>query len=284
MSAFFGFLTQNLKTFDFFSDTFDILIVTLIVFLIIKFVKETQAAPLMKGIILLLAIWAIADIAKFNATSFIIKSVLEFGVLAIIIIFQPEIRSMLERFGRTKFNLKTVFNVKESREDTLINCVNVITSSCRAMSKTKTGALIVVEGNTKLGDIINTGTVVDAAMSDEMVQNIFYPKAPLHDGAAVVRDGRVLAAGCVLPLTKNKDLPSELGTRHRASIGMSEVADCVVVVVSEETGAISVAHNGTLTRGLDEKQLQDILNVHLHLEQEKTMTDKAKELLRRKEK
>ena len=284
MSAFFGFLTQNLKTFDFFSDTFDILIVTLIVFLIIKFVKETQAAPLMKGIILLLVIWAVADLAKFNVTSFIIKSVLEFGVLAIIIIFQPEIRSMLERFGRTKFNFKTVFKVKESREDVLRNCVNVITSSCRAMSKTKTGALIVVEGNTRLGDIINTGTVVDAAMSDEMVQNIFYPKAPLHDGAAVVRDGRVLAAGCVLPLTKNKDLPSELGTRHRASIGMSEVADCVVVVVSEETGAISVAHNGALTRGLSEKQLQDILNVHLHLEQEKTMTDKAKELLRRKEK
>ena len=284
MSAFFGFLTQNLKTFDFFSDTFDILIVTLIVFLIIKFVKETQAAPLMKGIILLLVIWAVADLAKFNVTSFIIKSVLEFGVLAIIIIFQPEIRSMLERFGRTKFNFKTVFKVKESREDVLRTCVNVITSSCRAMSKTKTGALIVVEGNTRLGDIINTGTVVDAAMSDEMVQNIFYPKAPLHDGAAVVRDGRVLAAGCVLPLTKNKDLPSELGTRHRASIGMSEVADCVVVVVSEDTGAISVAHNGALTRGLSEKQLQDILNVHLHLEQEKTMTDKAKELLRRKEK
>ncbi len=284
MSTFFGFLAQNLKTFDFFSDTLDIILVTLIVFLIIKFVKETQAAPLMKGIILLLALWAIADLAKFNATSFIIKSVLEFGVLAIIIIFQPEIRSMLERFGRTKFNFKSVFNVKESREDILHNCVNVITSSCLAMSKTKTGALIVVEGSTKLGDIVNSGTVIDASMSDEMVQNIFYPKAPLHDGAAIVRDGRVLAAGCVLPLTKNKDLPSELGTRHRASIGMSEVADCVVVVVSEETGSISVAHNGTLTRNLSEKQLLDILNIHLHLEQEKKMTDKAKDLLRRKEK
>ena len=284
MSTFFGFLAQNLKTFDFFSDTLDIILVTLIVFLIIKFVTETQAAPLMKGIILLLVIWAIADLAKFNVTSFIIKSVLEFGVLAIIIIFQPEIRSMLERFGRTKFNFKSVFNVKESREDILRNCVNVITSSCLAMSKTKTGALIVVEGSTRLGDIVNSGTVIDASMSDEMVQNIFYPKAPLHDGAAIVRDGRVLAAGCVLPLTKNKDLPSELGTRHRASIGMSEVADCVVVVVSEETGAISVAHNGTLTRNLSEKQLLDILNVHLHLEQEKKMTDKAKDLLRRKEK
>lgn len=284
MANFFDFLAKNLKTFNFFSDTLDILLVTLIVFLIIKFVKETQAAPLMKGIILMLVLWAVADLASFNVTSFIIKSLLEFGVLAIIIIFQPEIRSILERFGRTKFNFKTVFNVKESREDVMRNCEDVIVSSCLAMSKTKTGALIVIEGDTKLGEIVNSGTVVDAAMSDEMVQNIFYPKAPLHDGAAIIRDGRVLAAGCVLPLTKNKNLPSELGTRHRASVGMSEVADCLVVVVSEETGGISAAQDGVLTRNLTEKQLRDLLGVHLHLEQEKSMTDKAKELLRGKEK
>lgn len=283
MATVLNFLSENLKTFNLFSDTLDIILVTLIVYFVLRFVKETQAAPLMKGIVLLIAVWGAADALKMNVTSYIIRAVLEFGVLAIIIIFQPEIRALLERFGRTKLNLKTVFNSKVDTVDLLRRGISVICSSCASMSATKTGALIIVEGATHLGDIVNTGTVVDAAMSDEMVKNIFYPKAPLHDGAAVVRDGRIVAAGCVLPLTKNQNLSSELGTRHRAAIGMSELADCAVVVVSEETGYISVAQNGSLKRDVTTDELRNILIAHHHLDGD-SVGNVAKNLFGRKEK
>jgi len=284
MSAFFDFLLQNIKTFNLFSDTIDILIVAVVIYFVIRFVKETQAAPLMKGIIVLLVIWGVSDVLKFNVTSFLVKGILDFGILAVIIIFQPEIRTLLERVGRSKIKLKSIVKQSEDTAEILNRSIDAIVSSCAAMSKTKTGALIVVEGGTKLGDIVETGTVIDAAMSDEMVQNVFYPKAPLHDGAAIVRHGRIVAAGCVLPLTKNPNLSSELGTRHRASIGVSEASDCMAVVVSEESGIISVAHNGVLTRNISPMELRDMLRLHLSLEEEKSAADKALSIFKKKEK
>ena len=284
MSAFFDFLFQNIKTFNLFSDTIDILIVAVVIYFVIRFVKETQAAPLMKGIIILLLMWGFSDLLKFNVTSFLIKGILDFGIIAVIIIFQPEIRALLERVGRSKLKIKSIVNQSEDTAAVLNKSIDAIVSACSAMSKTKTGALIVVEGGTKLGDIVETGTVVDAAMSDEMVQNVFYPKAPLHDGAAIVRNGRIVAAGCVLPLTKNPNLSSELGTRHRASIGVSEASDCMAVVVSEESGIISVAHNGVLTRNISPMELRDMLRMHLSLEEEKSAADKALAIFRKKEK
>lgn len=284
MSAFFDFLLQNIKTFNLFSDTIDILIVAVVIYFVIRFVKETQAAPLMKGIIVLLIIWGVSDVLKFNVTSFLVKGILDFGILAVIIIFQPEIRTLLERVGRSKIKLKSIVKQSEDAAEILNRSIDAIVSACAAMSKTKTGALIVVEGGTKLGNIVETGTVIDAAMSDEMVQNIFYPKAPLHDGAAIVRHGRIVAAGCVLPLTKNPNLSSELGTRHRASLGVSEASDCMAVVVSEESGFISVAHNGVLTRNISPMELRDMLRLHLSLEEEKSAADKALSIFRKKEK
>lgn len=284
MSAFFDFLLQNIKTFNLFSDTIDILIVAVVIYFVIRFVKETQAAPLMKGIIVLLIIWGVSDVLKFNVTSFLVKGILDFGILAVIIIFQPEIRTLLERVGRSKIKLKSIVKQSEDAAEILNRSIDAIVSACAAMSKTKTGALIVVEGGTKLGNIVETGTVIDAAMSDEMVQNIFYPKAPLHDGAAIVRHGRIVAAGCVLPLTKNPNLPSDLGTRHRASLGVSEASDCMAVVVSEESGFISVAHNGVLTRNISPMELRDMLRLHLSLEEEKSAADKALSIFRKKEK
>ncbi len=284
MSAVLDFLYQNLKTFNLFSDTIDIIIVTLVIYLVIRFVKKTQAAPLMKGIIILLAIWGLADLLKFNVTSYLIKGLLDFGILAVIIIFQPEIRSLLEKVGRSKLQIKSFVDTPEDEAKVIGRCIDVIVSSCTSMSHSKTGALIVVEGGTKLGDIEETGTIIDAAMSNEMVQNVFYPKAPLHDGAAIVREGRIIAAGCVLPLTKNPNLSSELGTRHRASIGVSEVSDCMAVVVSEETGYISVANNGVLTRNISPMELRDMLRIHLRVEQEPSKADKALSIFKKKEK
>ncbi len=284
MSAFFDFLIQNIKTFNLFSDTMDILIVTCVIYLVIRFVRKTQAAPLMKGIIILLLIWAFADLLKFNVTSYLIRGLLDFGILAVIIIFQPEIRALLERVGRSKIKIKSLMTQSEDTAEVINNSIDAIVSACSAMSKTKTGALIVVEGGTKLGEIVDTGTVIDASMSDEMVQNVFYPKAPLHDGAAIVRDGRIVAAGCVLPLTKNPNLSSELGTRHRASIGVSEVSDCMAVVVSEESGIISVAHNGVLTRNISPMELKAMLRMHLRLEEEQSAADKALSIFKKKEK
>ena len=184
-------------------------------------------------------------------------------MLAICIIFQPEIRSLLERMGRGKISDLPIFSDSSADSGSVQNTVRVIVGAAVQMSKTRTGALIVVEGNTRLGDIVNSGTVLNAQMSEELLLNIFYPKSPLHDGAAIVRDSRIVAAGCVLPLTRNIDLSSELGTRHRAAIGMSENSDCLVVVVSEESGTISTAHNGVLTRRLNSDTLEAALLQHM---------------------
>ncbi len=244
------------------SDIFDIVIVTFLVYSLIKLVQQTRAAQLIKGILVLSAAYFLAEILHFNTLSFIMRNIFQFGVLALIVVFQPELRRALEQVGRTKirsirfFGITSTYdNSKRETEEMILE----VADATEKMAGTKTGALIVLEKTTKLGEVISTGTIVDAKPSAALIGGIFFPNSPLHDGAMVIRDARIYAAGCFLPLSDTNRISKDLGTRHRAAIGMSEVSDAVVVVVSEETGTISVAMEGTLMRGYDKHSLIRLL-------------------------
>ena len=231
-------------------DIIDILVIAFIIYKAIAFLRETRAGQLVKGIVLLLALYAFAVAFDLAVLKWLLSAVFGSAIVAVAIIFQPELRRMLERVGQTKIgNLQSSGN----NGDDLVNSIEKICNAAEQMQKTKTGALIVFERETQLGDIINTGTLVDAAVSESLVNNIFYPKSPLHDGAVIVRDGRIYAASCILPLTQSTAFSSQLGTRHRAAIGMTENSDAVVLIVSEETGIISITFNGEIKRNFTAK-------------------------------
>lgn len=237
----FVYTISNVRVFD----IIDILIIAYIVYKAIEFLRETRAGQLVKGIVFLLALYAFSIAFELAVLRWLLSAVFGSAIVAIAIIFQPELRRLLERVGQTRIgNLQS--GGDESEE--ILNSVDKICKAAGQMQKTKTGALIVFERKTQLGEIINTGTVVDAAVSESLVNNIFYPKSPLHDGAVIVRDGRICAASCILPLTQSTVFSSQLGTRHRAAIGMTENSDAIVLIVSEETGTISIAFNGQITR------------------------------------
>jgi len=237
----FVYTISNLRVFD----IIDILIIAYIVYKAIGFLRETRAGQLVKGIVFLLAMYAFAIVFKLAVLRWLLSAVFGSAIVAIVIIFQPELRRLLERVGQTKIgNLQSGHDEREA----IVDSVNKICKAAGQMQKTKTGALIVFERKTQLGEIINTGTLIDAEVSESLVSNIFFPKSPLHDGAVIVRDGRIFAASCILPLTQSSDFSSQLGTRHRAAIGMTENSDAVVLIVSEETGIISVAFNGKISR------------------------------------
>ncbi len=237
----FIYTISNLRFFD----IVDIAVMAFVIYKAIGFLRETRAGQLVKGIAFLLVAYAIANVFELAVLRWLLSAVFGSAIVAIAIIFQPELRRLLERVGQTKLG----YSGSASDERTAV--LDAIDGVCKAagqMQKTKTGALIVFERKTQLGEIINTGTIVDAKVSIPMVNNIFYPKSPLHDGAVIVRDGRIYAAACILPLTANTEISSQLGTRHRAAIGMTENSDAIVLVVSEETGTISIAFNGKITR------------------------------------
>lgn len=237
----FVYTISNVRVFD----IIDILIIAYIVYKAIEFLRETRAGQLVKGIVFLLALYAFSIAFELAVLRWLLSAVFGSAIVAIAIIFQPELRRLLERVGQTRIgNLQS--GGDESEE--ILNSVDKICKAAGQMQKTKTGALIVFERKTQLGEIINTGTVVDAAVSESLVNNIFYPKSPLHDGAVIVRDGRICAASCILPLTQSTVFSAQLGTRHRAAIGMTENSDAIVLIVSEETGTISIAFNGQITR------------------------------------
>jgi len=265
-----NFIVNTAENFIWWQDTIDIAFVAIIIYFVLKFVRDTRAAQLMKGIAVVVILFQLAKILQLQATTFILNSTLEFGLLAILIVFQPELRSMLEKLGRSGNgkNLPFLSADKGQNDAELADQISNIVDAVSNMSATKTGALIVVERTTKLGEVINTGTTVDASIVSDMIMNIFYPKAPLHDGAMIIRDGRIKAAGCFLPLTTKK-FESELGTRHRAGIGVSEISDAVVILVSEETGIISVALEGNLQRRLTPDALQVLLTKELGSEEKK---------------
>lgn len=244
-----------------FSDYIDIALVAYLIYRGMKLLRDTAAFRLVKGILVLFLAMAIANFFYLNTISWVFEQVMSFGLIGVLIIFQPELRRMLEQLGKGSF-AKLLIGHEEEKGDTE-SMISAVVSACSSMSQTKTGALIVCERQEKLGEIIKTGTQVDAAPSAELIKNIFFHNSPLHDGAMVVRNARVLAAGCVLPLSGSQNLSRELGTRHRAAVGMSETSDAVLVVVSEETGGISVAIGGMLKRHLTPEVLRQVLSAEL---------------------
>lgn len=251
-----------IKTFEI-KDVFDILFVTFVIYAIIKFMKDTKAVQLLKGIIILVVVYMLAIFFNLTMLTALLKMFVEFGVIIIIILFQPEIRNLLEKIGRNNISGKLGFSgndVTEENYEIRRKCLEDVVKVAEDFSKKKVGALIVFERKTKLGDIISTGTVIDAQPSVSLLGNMFFNKAPLHDGAVIIRDGKVYAAGCILPLTRrNEYVDVNLGTRHRAALGMSEESDAAVVVVSEETGGISLVYQGTLRKMENSIQLKQKL-------------------------
>ena len=243
-----------------FIDIIDILIVAYIIYRIMKLLKDTSAERLIKGIIILVGIMLLASMLHLTSISWLLQQALNVGLFAIVVVFQPELRRLLEQIGKGNFSRLIV---PADAPDEVESMITATVSACADMSRTKTGALIVFERRERLGEIISTGTMVDAAPSAELIKNIFFKNSPLHDGAMIVRAGRVCAAGCVLPLSGNQSLSRDLGTRHRAAVGMSESADSVLVVVSEETGSISVAIGGMLKRHLSPDMLRKLLENEL---------------------
>lgn len=243
------------------NDVIDILFVTLLVYLLIKLISGTRAAQLTKGLILVVVCLQLAKLFQLSATVYILSSCIEFGIMFIIVVFQPELRSALEKLGRTSSlkSIKILSGENEEKNKIMETMISEVIEAVSYFAKTKTGALIVIERETKLGDIVSKGIPFDAAPKAELIENLFFDKAPLHDGAMIIREGRIAAAGCYLPLHEGK-MDTELGTRHRAGLGVSEVSDAVTIIVSEETGVISLSMNGTLQRRLTPEKLSEKLH------------------------
>ncbi len=237
------------------SDLIDILIIAFVFYKLSGTIKETRVSPIIKGVLLVVAAMWISGWFHLNTVNYILRNVMQFGMIAILIVFQPELRRALERVGRTTFS-----SLFSQEDDPAEYIAEEISAACAYMSSLKIGALIVLERDTKIGDIVRTGCNINAEISRDLIINIFIPNTPLHDGAVIIRDGKILAARCILPLTKNEFLSSELGTRHRAAIGLTESSDAAVVVVSEETGKISLAMDGDMSRNYTEETLKKALN------------------------
>ncbi len=234
------------------SDVLDIFLVAFLIYQVIKLIKETRAGQLLKGILALLVLYFVAREFNLETISFIMQNVLATGVITLVVVFQPELRRVLEHVAQSRFSKFNLFSAPadeiEETNRNISRAIDIVCDACESLSTSKTGALIVFERSTPLGETIKSGTVVDAQISKELLGNIFFVNTPLHDGAVVIRGGRVYAAACFLPLSENYTISKEMGTRHRAALGMSENSDAVVVVVSEETGIISLAQDGRIER------------------------------------
>ena len=250
-----------IMSFDIFSDLLDILLVTFVIYEGIRIIRGSRTFQLVKGIGFLLVVYFLVKLFDMEASEYILSTLFKDALIILVVLFSPELRNILEKFGRRSFSPFSIFGSKASSDykETVTATINNFCKAVSDLSETKTGALVVFEREAPLRDIINSGTILDAKSSTELFNGIFFKNSALHDGAVVVRDGRIYSAGCILPLTQNSSLASELGTRHRAAIGMSEQSDAVVVVVSEETGAISVACGGVLTRDISKPRLREFL-------------------------
>ncbi len=243
-------------------DLVDILFVAVVLYIVIRILRETRAMQLIKGLIFVAVLYFVVSFLGMSASSYLLKAVFSNILIIVVILFGPEIRNILEQMGvgAARNTIRGILSSGSAVEITEIN--KAIDSTCKAcvdMSDNMIGALIVFENETMLGDIIETGTVLNAKPSKELIENIFFPKSPMHDGAMIIRDTKICAAGCILPLTNNSAISSSLGTRHRAAIGLSEQSDAVAVVVSEETGSISYAKNGQLVQNVSSGDLRDFL-------------------------
>ncbi len=241
------------------TDAIDIILLSIILFLAFRFLKSRKAGALLVGVAIIFVLTAVALIFDFDATYFIFSSVIDVGIIALIIILQPEIRDALEKVGSGSVNGFMSFGDQKKKRQTYSKAIDQICSAVNDLSRSKTGALIVISRTTKLDEIIENGISINADVNSFLLRNIFYDKAPLHDGAVIIDDARIAAAGCLLPLTRRTDVDGDLGTRHRAAIGMSETSDAIIIVVSEETGIISVADDCSLTRNYTFESLRPYL-------------------------
>ncbi len=266
-SEIFEQIKRAILSFNTVGDLLDIILVAFVIYSAIKLIRDTRAIQLAKGVFLLFVAYFFVSLFNMETSKYILSLLFGNLLIILVIIFSPEIRHALESVGRSSvsnINLLNFKNRDETEEQEMVQkSINAVCKACGEMSDKKIGSLIVFEKETKLGEISKTGTIIDAIVTQEMISNIFFPKAPMHDGAVIIKDGRVVSAGCILPLTSNHGISSDLGTRHRAAIGMSESSDAVVVVVSEETGAISVAKRGKLNRGISGGDLREILSKEL---------------------
>ncbi len=287
VAEFFVDLFENIKrallSFSGIIDLLDVVLVAFVIYSAIKLIRGTRAMQLAKGVLVLAVIYAVVSLFEMRASEFVLSFVFSNLFMILVVIFAPEIRHVLETMGRSSVTISNIFNLKNKDEaeiqENIKNSINCVCRACADMSDKQVGALIVFEKETLLGEIAKTGTALDATVTTELIGNIFFPKAPLHDGATIIKDGRVVSAGCILPLTSNNQLSRELGTRHRAAVGMSESSDAIVVVVSEETGAISVAEKGVLKRNISDGDLREILMQNFIKDDDKE-PNKIKKILR----
>ena len=240
------------------TDIIDIVLISYIIYKALKFIRDTRTIQLLKGVVILIVVTQVSQLVKLHTMNYFLSSAMQLGVIAIIVVFQPELRRALEQVGRS--SMGQWFNFDERAEDIeMEKVISEITTSCTNMSKSRIGALIVLEREVKIGDIVGTGINLNADISSELLINIFIPKTPLHDGAVIIRNNKIEAASCFLPLSQNPNVSKELGTRHRAGLGMSEESDAVVIIVSEETGGISIACGGELNMKLSPEALENEL-------------------------
>lgn len=261
-------LVNNLLTGIGITDVIDILIVAFVVYKVLGFIRESRAGQLVKGLLILLAAFFVSDIFQLYTLNWILKGTMTVGIIALIVVFQPELRRGLEYMGRSKL-IRPVFGKMNKNKAKSISVE--VARAIENMSTTRTGALLVVERQSALTDICETGTLLDANITSGLIETIFYEGSPLHDGALIIRGDKLYAAGCVLPLTENKSISKALGTRHRAGIGITENSDALVFIVSEETGIVSMAEEGKLDRFLDVKTVEkSMLNIYLNTEAEES--------------
>lgn len=260
------------------ADIIDIFIVTIAIYYLMIAIRGTRAVQLMKGILVIVAVYMLSGLLRLHTLNYILSALVQVAMFGVIVIFQPELRNLLEKMGRLKVGhvLGIAVDFVNEREE-METVIDNISGAADDMSRTRTGSLIVIERHTRLGEYTSSGTLINADVTRELLKNIFVPNTPLHDGAVIIRGSKIITAGCVLPLTANTNLATELGTRHRAALGLSETSDAVIVVVSEETGKISIAMNGSLTRNLTEQTLKKALT-KLLIPEEEEPGDKSKKL------
>ena len=268
-----------------FTDILDVLIVAFLIYRLLPVFRSTGTARIAGIVVVVIVISWLTDFLKLHTLNFILSQLLAVGLIAIVVLFQPELRRMIDHVSH-HFQMKTFLGMGQPMQE-MVPLINQTVMACEIMSREKIGALIVFSRRSRLEEYYKTGTMIDAQVSEQLIRNVFFPRASLHDGAMIIRDGRIAAAGCVLPLSESSHLSADLGTRHRAAVGMSEVSDAVVVVVSEETGAISVAVGGVLKRHLAPQTLEKLLHNELcpeDTQQEETIVLKLRQKLQKKEK
>ena len=261
MSGLFNYIWSNIVNFvtNFrIVDVVDIAIVAFIAYNVFKLIKETRAMQLLRGVIVIIALWVISLLLNMYALNFILQNILSQGLLLVVLLFLPEFRTALAQFGSGRLKNLDIFNTENGD----IKTREIIEELCEAseyMSDRRTGALIVIERDTKLGNYIDTGTVINSDLSAKLIESVFFQNSSLHDGAMIIRNGRAYAAGCTLPLSQNSEISKDLGTRHRAAVGISEVSDSFTIVISEETGIISIAEAGRIQRPVSKETLRGLL-------------------------